>query len=166
MYESGSVTNIIGVAFGTYSSSEGLVATIEDLLSSQFFLNDLCVVGPVRSLSHTLNLLQEQSHEDVDPASLFAQTESFFGDDSDTSVVGSEGRFLSILKGLMERRRNCTDESKEYEYNIDCPELKKQIGEGHLTLFVCTSVPDLLVPALRILIKRSSFNVQSHEFRR
>ncbi len=166
MYESDLVTDTIGVAFGTYISSEGLIATIEELLSCQFSLNDLCVVGPARSLSHSLNLLQKQSREDVDHLSLFARTESFFGDDDAASGVGSEGRLLSTLKSLMERRRNCSDESKNHEYSIDCPEFKFQVGEGNQTLFVYISPPDLLVPALRILIKRSSFSVQSHEFRR
>lgn len=165
VYESGTVTNKIGVAFGTYISSEKLIVTIEDLLSGEFCLNDLCVVGPARSLSHSLNLLEKQPREAVRQISLFSRTESFFGNDDVASGVGSKGRPLEILKGLMEQRLRCGDESKDDEYRIDCPELKKQIGAGNLTLFVCTSTLDLLVPALRILIRRSSFNVQSHEFR-
>ena len=166
VYESGAVTDRIAVAFGTYISSERLIATVEDLLSSQFCLNDLCVVGQVRSLSDSLNLLQDQLRGDVDHVSLFARTESFFRDDDVASGVGSKGRPLEILKSLMEQRRIGSEKSRDYEYRIDSPELKKQIGEGNLTLFVCTSTPDLLVPALRILIRRSSSNVQSHEFRR
>ena len=166
MYESGPVADKLGVAFGTYISSERLILTVEDLLSDEFCLNDLCVVGPVRSLSHSLNLLEKQLREDVRHVSLFARTESFFSNDDVASGVGSNGRPLEILKGLMEQRRNCGDESRDDEYRIDCPELKKQIDAGNLTLFVCTRTLDFLVPALRILIRRSSFNVESHEFRR
>ena len=166
MYESASYIDRIGVAFGTYSSPEGLIATIDNLLSSEFSLQDLCVVGPARSFSQTLTLLQKEPVVDAGRASLFSCTESFFGDDDLASGVGSKGRFLSLLKDLMKRRQNCTEQSKANEYTIDNPALKKQIDEGNLTLFVCTSDPDLLVPALRILMKRSSFNVQSHEFRR
>ena len=164
VYESTSEIDRIGVAFGTYHSPERLIATIEDLLSGEFSFQDLCVVGAVRSLFQSLTQLQKQSVVDTGQLSLFSRTESFFDDDL-ASVVGSKGRFLSVLKGLMKRRRNCTDESRDNEYSIDNPELKKQIVEGNLTLFVCTSDPDLLVPALRILIRRSSFNVHSHEFR-
>ena len=166
VYESGPVIDRIGVAFGTYISSERLIVTIEDLLSSEFCLHDLCVVGPARSLAHSLKLLESQPREELAPVSLFARTEAFFDTDDVASGVGSKGRSLDIIKDLMEQRRICSDESRDYEYRIDCQELKKHIGAGHLTLFVCTSALDLLVPALRILIRRSSFNVQSHEFRR
>ena len=166
VYETGPVTDKIGVAFGTYISSERLIVTIEDLLSGEFCLNDLCVVGRVRSLSHSLNLLEKTPGEEVRHVSLFARTESFFSNEGVASGVGSKGRPLETLKSLMEKRRICGEESKDDEYHIDCPELKKQIDAGNLTLFVCTNTLDLLVPALRILIRRSSFNVQSHEFRR
>ena len=164
MYESASEIDRVGVAFGTYRSPERLIATMEDLLSSEFSCQDLCVVGAARSLSHTLTQLQKQPMEDAGQLSLLSRTESFF-DDEFSSGVGSKGRLLSILKSLMKQRLNCTDETRNNEYSIDNPEFKKQIDEGNLTLFVCTSDPDQLVPALRILIKRSSFNVQSHEFR-
>lgn len=165
VYESGAVVDRIGVAFGTYVSSERLIVTIEDLLSSEFCLNDLCVVGPHRSLSDSLKLLQEQPRENLSQLPLFTRTEPFFGDDDIDSGVGSTGRSLDILKGLMERRRICSDESRVHEYNINCLELKKQIGAGNPTLFICTNALDPLVLALRILIRRSSFKVQSHEFR-
>ena len=164
VYESTSVIDRIGVAFGTYQSPERLIATLEDLLSSEFSFQDLCVVGAMRSFSQTLTQLQEQSVVDSDQQCLLSCTESFFDDDL-VPGVGSKGRFLSALKGLMERRRNCSDDSRDNEYRIDNPELRKQIDQGNLTLFVCISDPELLVPALRILIRRSSFNVQSHEFR-
>ena len=165
MNESDSLTDKIGVAFGTCCSPEVLIATIEDLLSSEFSLHNLCVVGQADSMSQSLALLKKQPKVDAGRVALFAQTESFFGDNDVASSVGSRGSFLSLLQSLMERRRNCTDVSRANEYSIDSPELKKQIDEGYLTLFVRTSDLDLQVPALRILIKRSSFSVQSHEFR-
>ena len=166
VYESTSEIDRICVAFGTYHSPERLIATIEDLLSGEFSFQDLCVVGAVRSLFQSLTQLQKQSVVDAGQLSLLSHTESFFDSHAGLeSGVGSKGRSLSVLKRLMTRRRNCTDESRNNEYSIDNPELKKQIVEGNLTLFVCTSDPDLLVPALRILIRRSSFNVHSHEFR-
>lgn len=164
MSESTAEIERMGVAFGTYRSPEGLIATLEDLLTSEFSFQDLCVVGAVRSFSQTLTQLQAQSVLNSDQQCLLSCTESFFDDDLAPGVA-SKGRFLSVLKGLMERRRNCSDESRDNEYRIDNPELRKQIDQGNLILFVCTSDPDLLVPALRILIRRSSFNVQSHEFR-
>lgn len=165
VYDSGVVADRIGVAFGIYNSSEGLVVTIRELLSSEFHLNDLCVVGPVDSLSDSLKLLEEQSPEDLDQLPLFARTENFFGNDDIGCGVGSIGRSLDILKSLMERGHTSGDESREHQYHINFLEVKKQIAAGNLTLFVCTGALDLLVLALRILIKRSSSKVQSHEFR-
>ena len=164
MYESGVAADRMGVAFGTYITAERLIVTIGDLLSSEFCLNDLCVLGPYRSLSDSLKLLEEQPRADLSQLPLFTRTESFFGDDDIVSGVGSTGQSLDILKGLMERRPNSAHESRYHQYYINLLELKKQIVAGHQILFVCTDSLDLLVLALRILIRRSSFTVQSHEF--
>ena len=156
----------IGVAFGTYISSERLIVTIEDLLSSEFCLNDLCVVGPHRSLYDSLKLLEEQPREDFSQLPLFTRTESVFGDEDSVSGVGSTGQSLDILKCLMGRGPICGNKCGDHQYKINLLELKKQIAAGNLTLFVCPGALDLLVLALRILIRRSSFKVQSHEFLR
>lgn len=164
VYESGVSADRIGVAFGTYNSSEGLIVTIKELLSIDFRLNDLCVVGPNDRLSDSLKLLEEQSPENLNQLPLFTQTENFFGDDDTGSGVGSTGGSLEFLRSLMERGNISGDESREHQYTINFLEVKKQIAAGNLTLFICTGALDLLVLALRILIKRSSSKVQSHEF--
>ncbi|NND71942.1 MAG: hypothetical protein HKN43_10220 [Rhodothermales bacterium] len=165
MYESAPVRYKFGVAFGTYCGSGPLIETVDDLLSCEFSLQDLCVVGEAHALSQTLTVLQRYPDVEANQLSLFSCSESFFIDDDSASGVGSTGRLLSVLKDLMKRRRHGADEAGNNEYSIDNPELRKRIAEGNLTLFVFFSDPELLVPALRILMRRSSFNVQSHEFR-
>jgi len=164
MSETPTTVEKTGIAFGTYRRLEDLVATIEELLTGELTVQNLCVVGDKNIMFDSLIALQDQTAPKALWSSLFSQTEVFVTSDRTIAGVGSSGSFLDALQQLIARQATLPETVERCEYCIDGSDINTHINHGRLILFINVTKIDVLAHTLRTLLRRSSDNVQSHEY--
>lgn len=152
------------VVFGLFDDSVGVKAALMDLLSAKFNTENLCVVGTCDAVTLAVSALQQKRNANSRLIELLTYTEPFKAAPDSQVLVGSRGVLLQQLNAWFQTHQ--LDESLSVSSNRlkIIAELVVQMEQGRLSLIVNASAPRQLIHASRVLLRRSTYAIQTLEF--